>query len=191
MAFSLSGSLNCTQIEYPLVSMSILNCSGMSSLVSLSEAVLKELPLWEDGEQEIRYLGSDRQTKRFRQLDTPSSGCELNLSETRGSFIVTGDLGGLGLLTGRVLSRLGARRIVLVSRSGTVAREGQGLETDLMWLQRESGSEILVRRCDVSNESALMSLLSELRSMEGGISGVVHSAGVLRDALLRRQGGFR
>jgi acyl transferase domain-containing protein len=28
LAFSLSGSLKCAQIEYPLVSMSILNCSG-------------------------------------------------------------------------------------------------------------------------------------------------------------------
>eukprot|EP01030_Chromulinospumella_sphaerica_P011055 gene11055-10857_t len=80
---------------------------------------------------------------------------------------------------------LGVRRIVLVSRSGKIARDGQGLEKELRWLLEESGSEVLLRQCDVSRESELSSLLRELRSLEGGISGVVHSAGVLRDALLR------
>ncbi|RYG97083.1 KR domain-containing protein, partial [archaeon] len=39
--------------------------------------------------------------------------------------IITGGLGGLGLLTAKVLVKLGARHLFLVSRSGKIAYEGQ------------------------------------------------------------------
>ncbi|RYG95742.1 KR domain-containing protein, partial [archaeon] len=41
------------------------------------------------------------------------------------NWIITGGLGGLGLLTAKVLVKLGARHLFLVSRSGKIAYEGQ------------------------------------------------------------------
>ena len=89
-----------------------------------------------------------------------------------------------------------ANRIVLLSRSGRVANSGQGLEEDLQWLQEQSGVEVLVRKCDVSDEASLVTCLDAIRdlaetsdstttSVRGSIRGIVHSAGVLRDAMLR------
>eukprot|EP01042_Synura_sphagnicola_P036848 gene36848-biopygen30655 len=46
-------------------------------------------------------------------------------------------------------------------------------------------------RCDVSDESSVVSMLESVRSMEGwegGIEGIVHSAGLLRDAMIRGGG---
>jgi len=102
-----------------------------------------------------------------------------------GAYVITGGLGGLGLLTAKVLVQMGAKRLVLVSRSGRVSYEGQGLEANLAWLQEESGADVQVMRCDVSEEAAVERMLSEVRLGAGGIEGIVHSAGVLRDALIR------
>ena len=107
-----------------------------------------------------------------------------------GAYIITGGLGGLGLQTAKLLVRLGAKHLFLVSRSGKVPYEGQGLEEDLAWLQSaESGADVHIMRCDVSDESSVVSMLSAARSAAaGGIAGVVHCAGVLRDALIRGGG---
>eukprot|EP01042_Synura_sphagnicola_P036442 gene36442-biopygen5568 len=92
------------------------------------------------------------------------------------------------LLTAKVLVEVGVKRLVLLSRSGKVSYEGQGLEEQLHWLVEESGADVRVMRCDVSDESSVVSMLECVRSLEGwegGIEGIVHSAGVSRDGLIR------
>jgi NAD(P)-dependent dehydrogenase (short-subunit alcohol dehydrogenase family) len=107
-----------------------------------------------------------------------------------GTFIITGGLGGLGLLSAKVLSRLGAARLVLVSRSGKVPYSDQGLEAELEWLLSESGSEVHILQSDVSDESSVVDLLRCVRELGGGIRGIIHSAGVIRDALIRGGGAL-
>jgi hypothetical protein len=50
---------------------------------------------------------------------------------------------------------LGAGLVVLVSRSGRVAYEGQGLEEQLLWLLKQSGVDVRAVRCDASDEQAV------------------------------------
>jgi NADP-dependent 3-hydroxy acid dehydrogenase YdfG/acyl carrier protein len=102
-----------------------------------------------------------------------------------GAYIVTGGLGGLGLQSAMLLAKQGAQHIFLVSRSGRIAYEGQGLEEDLRWLQSESGAQVHIVRCDVSDEAAVVDMLQSVRQTAGSISGVIHCAGVIKDGLLR------
>ena len=53
-------------------------------------------------------------------------------------------------------------------------------------LERQPEVKVEVLRCDVSDEVALNEMLSEVRRA-GPIEGIVHSAGVLRDALILLQ----
>jgi acyl carrier protein/NADP-dependent 3-hydroxy acid dehydrogenase YdfG len=89
------------------------------------------------------------------------------------------------LQTAKVLAKQGAKHIFLVSRSGKVAYEGQGLEDDLAWLQMESGANVHIVRCDVSEESAVADMLKVARETAGHIDGVVHCAGVIKDGVIR------
>ena len=104
------------------------------------EAVSSELRVW-DGELEVRYKDGQRLVKRY---ELAAEGCSeeegndagvvpamATADVAGGTFIVTGGLGGLGLLTAKVLAGLGAARMVLLSRSGKVSHEGQGLEAEL------------------------------------------------------------
>ena len=43
----------------------------------------------------------------------------------KGTYIITGGLGAIGLLSAKVLVSFGAKRLVLISRSGKISNEGK------------------------------------------------------------------
>jgi len=101
------------------------------------EAVSSELRVW-DGELEVRYEDGQRLVKGYEPAAEGFSEEEGRCAEAApttdvvgGTFIAMGGLGGIGLLTAKVLAGLGAARLVLLSRSGKVSHEGQGLEAEL------------------------------------------------------------
>lgn len=105
------------------------------------------------------------------------------LLQAAGVYVITGGLGGLGLLTAQCLVCAGARKIVLLSRSGTVAYQGQGLEEMLQALRDAPNVEVTVLKCDVSVEVQVVHMLAQAR-MLGPIAGIIHAAGVLSDGLI-------
>jgi polyene macrolide polyketide synthase len=105
---------------------------------------------------------------------------------SEGAIVVTGGLGGLGLVTAEALVEAGARCVVLVSRSGRVKYSDQGLEARMQGLM-SSGCQVVLETCDVSNEQQVAALLARVRVSHGPIRGVVHAAGVLADAMLPKQ----
>jgi NADPH:quinone reductase-like Zn-dependent oxidoreductase/3-oxoacyl-(acyl-carrier-protein) synthase/acyl carrier protein len=120
-----------------------------------------------------------------------SSEADRTLLVKDGNVIITGGMGGLGLLAAKVLSQLGAANIFLVSRSGKIAHNGQGLEDDLEWLKLQESrgrAKIHILQCDVSQEESVKVMLNEVRQQVGKIDGIIHGAGVLRDALIRGGG---
>ncbi|WP_432765771.1 SDR family NAD(P)-dependent oxidoreductase [Nocardia cyriacigeorgica] len=98
-----------------------------------------------------------------------------------GTVLVTGATGGLGPVVARhlVLTH-GVRRLLLVSRRGPAAPGADELVREL----RELGAEAEVRACDISDRAAVDRLLSTVPAAHP-LTGVVHTAGVLADGLLR------
>ena len=107
---------------------------------------------------------------RPRAIQATSSSVLLN-----GVWLITGGLGGLGLCGAGVLLSSGATWLVLCSRTGRVAREGQGLARQLHAL----GSVAWVVACDGGDKEqvAALGMASSFRL------GVLHTAGVLEDHL--------
>ncbi|MGW3200283.1 type I polyketide synthase [Streptomyces sp. NPDC001118] len=97
-----------------------------------------------------------------------------------GTVLVTGGTGGLGALAARhLVTGHGVRRLLLVSRSGPTAPGAAELRDELTAL----GAEVTVEACDVSERAALAALLASVPA-EHPVTAVVHTAGVLDDALL-------
>lgn len=93
-----------------------------------------------------------------------------------GTYLITGGLGGIGLVLAGQLARTCDARLVLVGRRAT-PDEGDGSAAALREL-RSSGTEVLTVRADVTDRSELARALDAARDRFGSIDGVVHCAGI-------------
>ena len=100
-----------------------------------------------------------------------------------GACLVSGGLGGLGLLTARQLVEGGVEQLVLSSRSDRVVA---GSEEDWVWLA-ECGAEVRRVRCDASDEGAVSAIAGSLSGDGVLFSGLFHAAHALADGLLANQ----
>lgn len=112
-----------------------------------------------------------------------------------GTYIVTGGMGFLGLKTAESLVKKGARRILLISRSGLpprsswdslVASNDKHAKAILSIRQMEtSGAAITALALDISVPNASEHLHKALDTLQlPRVKGVVHCAGVLEDSLV-------
>ncbi|MFI9387118.1 SDR family NAD(P)-dependent oxidoreductase [Kutzneria sp. NPDC052558] len=93
-----------------------------------------------------------------------------------GTVLITGGTGTLGRLVARHLVAVqGVRHLLLASRSGG--------DPDLVAELTELGATVTVVGCDVSDRRALVGLLAGVPD-EHPLTGIVHTAGVLDDALV-------
>ncbi|MCK8516802.1 SDR family NAD(P)-dependent oxidoreductase [Methylonatrum kenyense] len=99
-----------------------------------------------------------------------------------GSYLVTGGLRGLGLLTASWLVSRGARHLLLTGRGEAGAEDAAIIES-----LRADGVEIRVAQVDVADEREMARVLAEMRTGMPALRGVIHSAGVLDDGALLQQ----
>jgi len=189
----IQGLARVARTEFPLLPLICLDTDAFGAggdALTLALQVSCELEAT-DGTMEVAY----RQGKRFTPRVKLSSrnlirgGCKppsLAWAGEDGCVLITGGLGGLGVVTTEALMEAGARRFVLVSRSGQIVRDNQGLGVRLEQL-RQRGAEIIVEKCDTSSEKQVQALLEEVRTLYGPLRVVVHAAGVLDDRMFIRQ----
>jgi len=97
------------------------------------------------------------------------------------TYLVTGGLSGFGLKTAEWLAAKGARRLVLISRSGPKSAEAQ---TAIAALQK-SGVQVHATACDITDTTALAVLLKHINHSMSPLKGIVHAAMVIDDGLIR------
>ncbi len=97
-----------------------------------------------------------------------------------GTVLITGGTSGLGALFARHLAVAhGVEHLLLVSRRGPRAPGARELSQEL----EEMGARVRIAACDVSDRAQLRELLAEIPD-DHPLTGVVHAAGVLDDAVI-------
>ncbi|MBD3005317.1 SDR family NAD(P)-dependent oxidoreductase, partial [Streptomyces sp. 5-10] len=100
-----------------------------------------------------------------------------------GTVLVTGGVGGLGAVVARHLAaRFGVRRLLLLSRRGPTAPGAAELRAELAAL----GAEATILACDVGDRNGLAEALDAVPD-EHPLTGIVHAAGVIDNALVGTQ----
>ena len=126
-----------------------------------------------------RHLGKVVVTHPPRRRNDPRDAVPIRPDAT---YLVTGGLGGLGLLTASWLVERGARQLVLVGR-----REPDAAAATAISKMESAGARVRSVSADVSDAGRMRALLRELVDGAPPLRGIVHSAGVLDDGVLLQQ----
>jgi len=130
---------------------------------------------YRDGQRYVQKLDLSPAMPIFRGREAPP----LPRAIAEGAVLVTGGVGGIGLVAAEALSEAGAQRLVLSSRSGELLK-GLGAE-DRLEAMRRKGAVVEVEKCDTGKEKDVIALLERMREKHGSISAVVHTSGLMAE----------
>ncbi len=134
-------------------------------------------------EDQIAFRHGTRQVARLVRYYPEASlnAAQLPIQPQR-TYLISGGLGGLGLLVARWLVERGATHLVLIGRSGT------NKERDRQIAQlRTQGASVMVLQADVSQPQAVAEGLAEIARSYPPLRGIIHAAGVVEDGVLMQQ----
>jgi acyl transferase domain-containing protein/acyl carrier protein len=121
----------------------------------------------------VSYRGGQRYVQAYapRRLAAPSG----SVLRERGVYLITGGLGGIGLVLAEHMARQVRARLVLLGRTAPGAAQRAKL-SELEGL----GAEILVVTADVADAAGVAAAVAQAQARFGGLDGVVHAAGMTR-----------
>jgi len=111
-----------------------------------------------------------------------SAGAETLQLDPAAAYLIVGGTGGLGFATARWMMSRGARNLTLASRSGALAPE---VAAEAARWREENGTQVHAAACDITDAAALDALLSDIAARGTPLKGVLHSAMVIDDGLVR------
>jgi acyl transferase domain-containing protein/acyl carrier protein len=131
-------------------------------------------------DDQVRYQDGKRLVAARRVVEQPveSSKEEIKIPwKNNGVYLMTGGVGGLGLIF--------AEEIAQQTEGATLVLTGRSMlsedKRDRLEQLKALGAHALYRQMDVTDEQALSDQLNYLQEEFGGLNGVIHAAGVIRD----------
>jgi acyl transferase domain-containing protein/acyl carrier protein len=211
---SIEATIKTACLEYPTVRLTIITESA--ARVFCSDASVIAGDMWDEllrmqssrqtsGGCSVQYSTGHERTMRYLYCsylpNLPISGRSIPTSTSpklppRGSYIIVGGLGALGLMACQVLIDLGIDKIVLVSRSGRAKAGDELLQKRLILMMSAVAVDIRIFSIDVSVEAGVEQLFLCVQSIKDwkscphqcNIEGVIHSAGIIRDGYIATKG---
>jgi acyl transferase domain-containing protein/NADPH:quinone reductase-like Zn-dependent oxidoreductase/SAM-dependent methyltransferase/acyl carrier protein len=98
--------------------------------------------------------------------------------DPKGTYLITGGLGGFGLATAKWMASCGARHLVLIGRSGASTPDARQAVEEL----QNAGIHVAVEAADVNDENRVKEIIHGISSGKAPLKGIVHAAMVLDDS---------
>ncbi|MGZ8219951.1 SDR family NAD(P)-dependent oxidoreductase, partial [Methylomagnum sp.] len=125
----------------------------------------------------IRYQEGGRYRRGFEELaPPPAHGLPIR---DGGTYLITGGLGGLGLICAEALAKRARVNLALAGRTAPGPAQ-----MDALARIGARGGNVAHFAADIADWEATESLVRQVRERFGGLDGVLHAAGLIRDALL-------
>lgn len=178
-ATALAGFVKTIRIERPnlRINQVIVTSSEDNSGLSLKH-VQTELLTDNDSSAVIKYENGRRLGECLIEMPIKADDIQDAL-KPGGVYLITGGAGGLGRIFAMHIARKGGMRLVLTGRS-PIDEEKQAFVDSL----KENDNEVVYFSCDVADRTAVEVLFEKIRSRFTRIDGIIHSAGVLKDAYI-------
>jgi acyl transferase domain-containing protein/thioesterase domain-containing protein/NADP-dependent 3-hydroxy acid dehydrogenase YdfG len=170
-------------------------------LTTERDALVARLELEVSGPAEnasVALRGPDRFVESIERLPLPPRDAHVVGRVRNGAVVlITGGLGGLGLLFAKHLATTRRAKLVLVGRSDLPPASdwdehlrtfGDDDKTSrrirAVRALEEAGAEVMVASCDVTVEEEVREVVETARSRFGAIHAVLHAAGIVSDGLI-------
>lgn len=138
----------------------------------------------------IAYRGESRWVQSFDRIEIQNTPKPVLQIKNKGTYLITGGLGGIGLVLAEYLAEREKVNLVLLGRSSFLDMEkwdewlkdkgeNDKVSIKIRTLKRikELGSEILICRGNVDNSEEMMKVRQQAQNHLGKIDGVIHAAG--------------
>ncbi|MGW1375422.1 SDR family NAD(P)-dependent oxidoreductase [Streptomyces sp. NPDC002446] len=138
------------------------------------EPLLDELRAARRPLTEVRWADGTRQTRELTEFGL-ADGVRLR---TGGTYLLTGGLGKVGRAIAELLTERHRATVIAVGRSAPNAEQQQ-------WIAASPG--LHYEQTDIVSAARTRELIEKIRERFGGLDGVIHSAGVIKDALVQNK----
>ncbi|CAM4024821.1 SDR family NAD(P)-dependent oxidoreductase [Bordetella tumulicola] len=174
----LAGLIETAMLEYPDVLAQIVFVAPSLATDELVRQLTASAV--EPRQRVLRYVDGARDVRRWRELADTTAAAPACFFKEHGVYLITGGLGGLGMLVAReILAQTGHARVVLCGRAAPDAVRSR--------LETLDGDRAAYRQADVSDTASTQALIDGIVDDYGQLDGIVHSAGVLRDEFIMRK----
>ncbi|XXT21474.1 SDR family NAD(P)-dependent oxidoreductase [Sorangium sp. So ce429] len=168
-----SGLLKSVRQENPKLVGQVISLPATAGFRELSTALDENARVAAQDDTEIRYVSGGREVATLEEMSASLAG-EAPWRDG-GVYLITGGAGGLGSIIAREIARkVKDATIVLAGRS----RRGE-VEPSL-----GHGAKMEYLVLDVADAAAVEASVRDIVRRHGRLSGIVHSAGVLRDGFV-------
>ena len=171
----LIGLFKTAQLENNKVQGKLITVAGLSQLrLEQLTHILHNESHDPQNDVEVRYTRhGKREVKQLVEAPLPTS--TNTLLKPRGVYWITGGLGSLGLIFAQYLSQTHRATVILSGRSPLTKTTQNRLN---------QMNHIAYIQADVNNETSVQQAVNQIKATYGVLNGIIHSAGVLRDAFI-------
>lgn len=187
---TLLGAIKTIPLEYPHI-----RCRSIDVILPtvFEEKLLEQL--WAEfstssSDQIIAYRGNHRWVQTFEPVSLDKAEVVPQFREG-GVYLITGGLGGIGLIMAEHLAQTVRAKLILCGRSEFPHRnqweqwlasheESDRVSEKIRSFQalEKLGAEVLIINADVSDRQQMQALVNQARDRFGEINGIIHAAGV-------------
>jgi amino acid adenylation domain-containing protein len=204
---AICGAVQVISREYAKINCRTIDIDGLESTAPgqapLMENLLAEIAVEIRGghpDMHVAYRNNQRWIRTFEQIHLPITGEQVPVLKERGVYLVTGGLGGIGLVLAEYLAKTYRARLILLGRSAFPqpaewenwlnshdAADSVSHKIRKIRELEASGAEVLVLNADVANMEQVQDVVTRSEERFGKINGIIHCAGVPDGALIQRR----
>jgi acyl transferase domain-containing protein/thioesterase domain-containing protein/acyl carrier protein len=168
-----NGFIKTAILEQPEFSIRQLDVDPGQNIQPLLEA------LDCDSSQESLFAYHENQWLVQRMIRYQSNNAGTLLLNKNATYLITGGLGGLGLILAQNLIEQGAGKIVLVSRRQP--------DDKILKMLNNKQTDVITYQADISDKTQVDKLIKDINTADSPLKGIFHLAGMIADAPLEKQ----
>jgi len=192
----IQGAVQVIPLEYKNINTVVIDVdAGRAFYKEVMASQSKELL---SSSRNVAFRNERRYELIFRRSRIPKTGTNLPLCEMNGVYIITGGLGGIGLVIAENLVDKYKAEVALVSRQGLPERADWDrlIENRVLDAETENkmnkiikletyGKRVHIYEADVSDYLSMKRVVQSMLEFGGKLSGIIHAAGIPDSGILQ------